>query len=83
MRVPGGVEPVLHPAPVGLPGQEKPQGLAHGGGEVGYGRVGGEDEVEVLNDGGGVGEVAVMGAGVDQADLRGKLLNFESCGAFL
>ena len=82
-RVPGGVWAVLHPAPVGLPGQEEPEGFAHGCGEVGDGGVGREDEVEGLEDGGGVGEVAVLGAGVRQVDFGEDLVDFECGWAFL
>jgi len=78
---------ILHPAPVGLPGEEEPEGFAHGSGEVGDGGVGGEDEVEMLEDGGGVGEVAIVGAGVQKgnrrADFGWNLLDFAGGGAFL
>jgi len=54
-RVPGSAGAVLHPAPVGLPGQEKPERFSECSGEVGYGGVGGDDEVERGDSGCGVG----------------------------
>ena len=74
---------MLHPSPVRLPGEKQPDGLGHGGGQVGYGGVGGEDEIERLDDGGGIGQVPVLGAGVDWADFLRELGDFEGCGAFL
>jgi len=81
--VPGGGERVLHPAPVGLPGKEEPEGLAECSGEVGYGGIGGDYQVESLDKGGGVGEVAVVFAGVDRLKWGGKLGYLRSGWAFL
>jgi hypothetical protein len=88
LGVPGGawiLWTILHPAPIGLPGQKEPEGFAHGSGEVGYGGVGGEDEVEGVDDGGGVGEVAVVGAGVfeSRAKFGGDFGDLLGGGAFL
>ena len=69
LRVPGSVWPVLHPAPVGLPGEQEPDGFAESAGEVGDGGVGGDDQVEIGDEGGGCGEVGVVGAAVLGAEV--------------
>jgi hypothetical protein len=81
--IPGGEGGFLHPAPVGLPGEKQPEGFAQGAGEVGDGSVGGEDEVELGDGRGGVGEVVVAGAGIDGAQVGRLLLKLNGGGAFL
>jgi hypothetical protein len=58
-RVPGrGFDP-LHPAPVAQMGQKNPDRLAHGAGQVGDARVGGDDQIKRGHQGSGFGQIAV------------------------
>jgi len=61
LGIPGRGWKVLHPAPVGLPGKKKPEGLAEGSGEVGDDGVCGDDQVQVMDEGGGAGQIAILG----------------------
>jgi len=68
--VPGGVGAVEHPAPVGGEGEEDPCGFGECAGEVDEGGVDGDEEVEVFEEGGGVGEIVEVGGEVDHAGVE-------------
>ncbi len=63
--VPGAVGAIEEPAPVGGVGEEGPDGSADGAGEVGESGIGGNNQVELLDEGRGVGEVADGGGVID------------------
>ena len=55
-----------------MPGKQEPEGFAECSGEVGDGGVGGDDEIEVGDERGGVGEVAIAGAAVEEGAVFGE-----------
>ncbi len=54
------------PAPVGGEGEEEQRGFGERAGEMGYGGVYGNDQVEVGDEGGGLGEVGEVGGEIDE-----------------
>ena len=58
------------PAPVGVAPEEGPGGAGHGAGEMGDGGVDGDEEIELGQEGGGVGEIEKMPGEIDEAGLR-------------
>jgi hypothetical protein len=66
-----------------LPGEKEPEGLAEGSGEVGDGGVCGENQVQVVDEGGGVGEVLVLRGKAEGAETFRDLVDLVGGGAVL
>ena len=54
--VPGGIGAVEEPAPIGGVGQEGAGALAECAGQVGHGRIDGNDQIEIGHQGRGMGQ---------------------------
>jgi len=59
--VPGGVGTIEEPSPVGGAGEEEPGGFVHCTGQMGDGGVDRDDQIEIGDEGGGVGQIRQVG----------------------
>lgn len=76
--IPWAVTAVEQPLPGWRSAEDGPGGFAHSCGQVGHAGIDGDDEVEVFNYGGGIGEVVEVLFEVDDGDLFGGFV--ELCG---
>jgi len=60
------------PAEIGGEGEHCPDGFTQRAGEVDDGGVDGDDQVELLDEGGGVGEIVKRGNEIDQTQIGGR-----------
>ena len=75
--VPWGIGSVEQPAPVGLVSQEDPYGFTHSPSQMADGRVDGDDQIELRNQSGGIGEIVEIIGPVYQFHILGRGLGLE------
>ena len=76
--VPGAVAAVEHPLPGGGGRQEEPDGLGHCCGEMRHAGIDRDNQVEVFNYRGGIGEIMQVVCEVGYGNSAGEL--FQLCG---
>jgi hypothetical protein len=60
-RVPGTVVTIEQPSPTGIVAIDQPDRLTERAGEVRYGSVDGNDQIQILDERGGIGKVLEIG----------------------